>query len=128
MKIKRFEDIVVWQKARELAGDIYRITGDRKFDRDWDLRSQMRRAANSIMANTVEGYERDSDAEFRRFLLISKGSSGELRSHLYLARDARFISENRFIELNSKATEIAKMIMGMVKYLSRSRRKKRLAT
>ena len=64
MKIKRFEDIVVWQKARELAGDIYRITGDRKFDRDWDLRSQMRRAANSIMANTVEGYERDSDAEF----------------------------------------------------------------
>jgi len=74
---KRFEELVVWQKARKLTDMVYELTRRREFARDFGLQDQLRRAAVSIMSNIAEGFERGSDTEFGRFLVIAKGSCGE---------------------------------------------------
>jgi four helix bundle protein len=79
MKIESFEDIVSWQKARELTNCIYRHTKRGEFARDYGLRDQIRRASTSIMSNIVEGFERGGDKEFLQFLSTAKGSCGEVR-------------------------------------------------
>ena len=75
-KIEKFEDIEAWKKARELAREIYAISNEGLFARDFGLRDQIRRAAVSVMSNIAEGFERGGDVEFRRFLSIAKGSAG----------------------------------------------------
>jgi len=92
MTFKKFEDIDSWKKGRELAREIYAATNKGAFARDFGLRDQMRRAAVSIVSNIAEGFERDRKTEFIRFLLIAKGSAGELRSQLYIALDQEYIS------------------------------------
>jgi four helix bundle protein len=82
-RIQRFEDLIVWQRAVELAADVYSTAGT---IRDLAFRDQLQRSAVSISSNIAEGYERDSNADFVRFLYYSKGSCGELRSQLHLAR------------------------------------------
>lgn len=86
-RIDRFEDFVAWQKARTLAADIYKITSEGKFARDFGLRDQIRRAAVSSMSNLAEGFEQGRPAEFHQFLSIAKGSCAELRTQLYVALD-----------------------------------------
>jgi four helix bundle protein len=86
---KRFEDLEVWKEARELTKLVYEITGNGKFKSDLRLRNQMRDAGVSIIANVAEGFSRRSDKEFRRFLLISKGSGSELQSHGYVSLDQK---------------------------------------
>jgi len=81
-KIERFEDLEVWQIARQLVKDVYRITSERRFSRDIGLSTQIQRTAVSIMSNIAEGFERKSKKEFIHFLYIAKGASGELRSQL----------------------------------------------
>lgn len=83
-KIEKFEDINAWQKARELTNDIYRITYEDGFFRDYSLRNQTRNASVSIMANIAEGFGRRSNKEFINFLNIAHGSAAELQSHLYI--------------------------------------------
>ncbi len=75
MKIEKFEDLDAWRKARELAKAVYAVTSEGPFSRDFGLRDQIRRAAVSVMSNIAEGFERCSDAEFRHFLIIAKGSA-----------------------------------------------------
>lgn len=77
---KRFEEMEVWQKSRELIKLIYSLTLKKEFARDFSLRDQIRRAAVSVLSNIAAGYERESKKEFLRFLLIAKGSVGEVRS------------------------------------------------
>jgi len=72
MKLTRFEELEVWQKARELAHVVYQLTAHGQFSRDYGLRDQMRRAGVSIMANIVEGFSRKSNKEFSQFLFIAK--------------------------------------------------------
>ena len=86
---KRFEDIEAWKRACRLVVDIYRLTNQLELQRDWGLRDQIRRSAISISSNIAEGFERNLNAEFKRFLLIVKGSCGELRSQLYLIESIR---------------------------------------
>ena len=86
-KIERFEDLIAWQKARELTAHIYQITSFGEFARDFGLRDQIRRASVSIMSNIAEGFERFNPNEFHPFLSISKASCGEVRSQLYVATD-----------------------------------------
>ena len=76
-RVERFEDLVAWQKARELAKLIYGISGEGAFARDFGLRDQIRRASVSVMSNIAEGFDRASRAEFHRFLVIAKGSCAE---------------------------------------------------
>ena len=92
-KFKSFEEIVSWQKARELNKKIYLTTGAARFKIDFDLARQMRRSSISISSNIAEGFERNSDREFAHFLFIAKASAGELRSQLYLAADLNYIEK-----------------------------------
>ena len=116
-KIEQFEDIKSWQKARELSKEVYLISDIGNFGKDFSLKDQVRRCSVSISSNIAEGYERQSDKEFARFLYIAKGSCGELRSQIYLALDLNYISIKQAGKLQSQAIEISKMISGLIKYL-----------
>ncbi len=118
-KFNSFEEIISWQKARELNSDIYSITNNRKsFSRDFGLRDQIRRSSISISSNIAEGFERETTKEFIRFLYIAKASAGEFRSQLYLAFDLEYITNEEFEKLKLKVNEVSKLISGLIKYLS----------
>ena len=120
-KLNSFEEIIAWQKARELNADIYRITNDNNlFFKDFGLRDQMRRASVSISSNIAEGFERETTKEFIRFLYIAKASAGEFRSQLYLALDLGYVSNLEFQNLNLKINDISKLLSGLIKYLIRT--------
>ncbi len=86
MANKRLDDLDVWQRGLKLAERVYIITRNPVFDKDWGLRDQMRRAAVSIPSNIAEGFERNSDGDFNRFILIAKGSAAELSNPNYTRR------------------------------------------
>ena len=117
-KIEKFEDIKAWQKARELSKEIYLLTNKGDFSKDYSLKDQVRRCSVSVSSNIAEGFERQSDKEFSRFLYIAKGSCGELRSQIYIALDINYINEEQAQEIQNKAIEISKMISGLIKYLN----------
>jgi|ERR1019366_2332198 four helix bundle protein len=112
-KIVRFEDLIAWQKARILTRQIYQITGEGAFARDFGLRDQIRRAAVSIMSNIAEGFERGRPAEFHQFLSIAKASCAELRCQLYIAFDACHLDQIRFDQLLALAVEVGKILGGL---------------
>jgi len=114
---KSFEEIISWQKARVLCKEIYILSSNDKFAKDFGLRDQIRRSAVSIMANIAEGYERKSDGDFKRLLNISKGSLAEVKSHLYIALDLEYISDDKFKKLASDIDEINKTLYGLINYL-----------
>ncbi len=93
--IQKFEDLVCWQKARELANFIFDITDSPNF-KDIDLKRQIRRAAISPMSNIAEGFDRGTRAEFVDALYIAKGEAGEVRSQLYIANDRGYIDISTF--------------------------------
>ena len=115
-----FEDIEVWQKARELTREIYVLSNEGLFARDFGLRDQIRRASVSIMSNIAEGFERGSNKEFIQYLYIAKGSAGEVRAQLYVALDQIYINQAKFNSLNKNATEISRMLSGLINYLNKS--------
>ena len=116
-KFNSFEEIKVWEKARELNSEIYEISNNGLFKTDFDLRSQIRRSSISITSNIAEGFERETTKEFIRFLYMAKGSAGEFRSQLYLAQDLNYIKNEDFERLNIKVNDISRMISGLIKYL-----------
>ncbi|HST04213.1 MAG TPA: four helix bundle protein [Chloroflexia bacterium] len=118
--IKRFEDMEVWKNARELSKAIYAVTSRREFAFDAALRDQMRRAAVSIVSNIAEGFERGSDKELKQFLIISKGSAGEIRAQLYVALDASYLPTDEFEELRKRTTDLSRMLAGFIRYLNQS--------
>jgi four helix bundle protein len=118
--IRRFEDIEAWQKARELAQEIYLLTEKGTFSKDYELKTQIRKSSGSIMDNIAEGFERGGKKEFKQFLSISKGSAGELRSQLYRALDRNHITTEKFEELKEKTLQISKMISRFISYLNRT--------
>lgn len=118
--INNFEELKSWQKARELAGYIYQLTRQDKFSRDYGLRDQIQRAASSVMHNIAEGFESGSDPEFVRFLKMARRSAGEVQSQLYLALDIDYITEEERQKAYTLATEVKKLINGMMTYLRKS--------
>lgn len=116
----KFEDIEAWQKARILTRQVYDITNQESFRRDMSLVDQIRRASVSIMSNIAEGHERDSAKEFLYFLSVAKGSSGEVRSQMYVAFDRQYINQETFNTLYETATQVSRMISGLMKYLRQS--------
>ena len=112
-RIERFEDFIAWQKARKLTADIYRVTSEGSFARDFGLKDQIRRAAVSSMSNLAEGFERGRPTEFHQFLSIAKASCAELRAQLYVALDVGYISLSTFDRLMAQATEVGQTIGGL---------------
>ena len=112
-KVERFEDLIAWQKARHLAAEIYRISAQGDFSRDFGLRDQIRRAAVSTMSNIAEGFDRGSRSEFHQFLVIAKASCAEVRSQLYVAQDVGYIDQKIFDTVSSSASELSRIIGGL---------------
>ncbi len=118
-KFNNFEEIISWQKARELNLIIYKLTNSNDlFFKDFGFKDQIRRASVSISSNIAEGFERQTTKEFIRFLYIAKASAGEVRSQLYLAFDIKYVNKNEFEELKLKTNEVSKLISGLIKYLN----------
>ena len=116
MKIQRFEDIIAWQKAQELAVFIYKLF---KNSRDFGFKDQITRAAVSISSNIAEGFERNTDADFSRFLSIAKGSNSEVKSLLYLAKKLEYLNENEVQEGLTFSNEIGKILNGLINSLKK---------
>jgi len=119
-KIERFEDLISWQKARELNRLVYKISANGTFAKDFGLRNQIRRAWISIMSNIAEGFERGGDKEFAQFLSNAKGSCGEVRCQRYAALDEKYLSETEFKQLSERSLEVSRLISGFMTYLRRS--------
>jgi four helix bundle protein len=118
--VKHFEDLEVWQKAREMAREIYACGGAGGFARDFGLRDQIRRAAVSVVSNIAEGFDRGGDREFRQFLAQAKGSCGEVRAQLYVALDQGYLEQDQFDHLSALTVQIGRMLGGLMNYLKSS--------
>lgn len=117
MRIERFEDIEAWKAARELTRSIYGITAKPPFAKDFGLKDQIQRASVSIMANVAEGFDSQSHQSFLTFLGYALRSATEVQSHLYVALDQDYISEDEFATLYDQTTEAKRLIIGFMRYL-----------
>jgi four helix bundle protein len=123
-KVQRFEDLIAWQKARDLTKQIYLLSRQEKFCRDFGLCSQIQRSAVSIMANLAEGFERGSSSEFHQFIVIAKASCAEVRSHLYVALDIGYLESGEFEQVNKLAEEVSRIIGGLKVAVGKKRNRK----
>lgn len=114
---KRFEELEVWQRSKELTNLIYKYSTDGAFARDFGLRDQMRRAAVSIMSNIAEGFESQTQSMFIQYLGRAKGSAGEVRAQLYIAKDQGYISSEDVNSLVSMAEICSKQLAKFIQYL-----------
>ena len=105
----RFEDIISWQRARELKKLVFKMTATIPFASDRSLVSQIRRSSGSVMDNIAEGFGRDGAKEFRQYLSISKASANEVQSQLYQAVDQDYISTEEFNNAYEKAAEVVRI-------------------
>jgi four helix bundle protein len=114
MKIDRFEDIVAWQKSKELAIAVYRLLREGK---DFSFRDQMQCASFSVMNNIAEGFERKSNNEFKQFLYIAKGSCGEVCSMPYIAKEMKKISDKESSKYHSLFEKVSEILSGLISSL-----------
>ena len=121
--ISTFEDLEIWKLARQQAIEIFHLYETGAFSKDWELRNQINGSSGSVMDNIAEGFERSGNKEFHNFLIISKGSNGEVRSQLYRAFDRKYISLEKFEDLQSKCIIISKKITSFITYLKNSEQK-----
>ncbi len=122
-KIERFEDLEIWQLAREICKDVWDIVQNTSLQKDYKLREQINGSSGSIMDNISEGFERDGNREFINFLSIAKASCGETRSQLYRCLDRNHIDEETFRKISEKAILNSKKIKSFMIFLKNSDRK-----
>ena len=115
-----FEDLHVYQRARELTNAIYRLTREGTFARDFGLVDQVRRAGVSIMSNIAEGFERGSTTELIQYLYIAKGSCGEVRAQLAIANDQGYIGQSDYARLHDLARRVSGMLSNFIAHLQTS--------
>jgi four helix bundle protein len=125
-KIRRFEDLIAWQKGRKLASTIHALTMQPKFRRDFKLRDQIWDAAISVPSNIAEGFERNRLNEFHQHRSVSKASCGEVRSDLYLAFDAGHIDERALAALLEQAREVSRIVSGLRSSIEREIHKQQI--
>ena len=111
--IKDFRELKCWQEARAIAKDVYCVVRRGDCAKDFGLRDQIQRAAVSIGSNIAEGFERDSNLEFIKFLSYAKGSLGEVMSQLYTAFDVGYISADTFENMIARLKSIGGMIASL---------------
>jgi len=119
-KVRNFEDLAVYQKARALANEVYRLTREETFSRDFGLVDQIRRAAVSVISNIAEEYERGGNAELVQFLYIAKGSCGEVRAQLMIACDQHYRDGPTHARLNDESRRIGAMLANLITYVRTS--------
>ena len=114
---KRFEDLPIWQEARDFSKKVFWASKEGEFSKEFRLCSQIRASSGSIMDNIAEGFERDGNGEFKQYLYIAKGLCGETRSQLYRAFDYGYLDEDVFEKLKFQSEEISKSISSFIEYL-----------
>jgi four helix bundle protein len=119
-KIERFEDLMSWQKARELNRLVYGASRNAAFAKDFSLRDQIRSASISIMSNIAEGFERGGGKEFSQFLSIAKGLCREVRAQLYAALDEKYLTTEQFKDICDRCIEVSRLISRFKTYLRSS--------
>ncbi|HXL57892.1 MAG TPA: four helix bundle protein [Chitinophagaceae bacterium] len=118
--VKRFEDLEIWQLARELALKVFQLTKKDKLSKDYKLKDQMNASAGAIMDNIAEGFGRGSRLEFVQFLSVSNGSADELKSQLYRCIDKEYIIQDEFNPLYELTDKIFRKINSRINYLNKS--------
>ena len=109
-----FEDLDCWQKARNLAVDIYQASMNGNLSKDFVLRDHLRKSAVSIVSNIADGKERDTPAELIRFLRLAKASAAKLRTQLAISREIGHLTEGDFLDLEDKAISISSSIANLL--------------
>ena len=117
--IKRFEDLEIWQDARRLSKEIILISKNTELNKDFRFNAQIINASGSVMDNIAEGFERNGNAEFRQFLSIAKGSSGEVRSQLYRVFDNDYINDEKLNYLVTEYERLSVEIHNFITYLNK---------
>ena len=120
--IKRFEDLECWKEARMFVQLIYNITKKESFSKDYRIVSQIRDSAVSTMANIAEGFHRNSNKDFLRFLDYSRASIAETLSHSYVALDQGYINDIEMTQVKEKAEVVWKLVNSFIKYLNNNKR------
>lgn len=118
--ITRFEDLEVWQLARQACKKIYTLTSKPEFAKDYSLKDQIRRASGSVMDNIAEGFEREGKKEFLQFLSIARGSGSETKSQLYRALDQQYITTKEFDETTETLQELNNKLRKLMTYLKQT--------
>ena len=121
MNYKRFEELPIWQESIEMAGILYGLTNQGLWAKDFGLRDQIRRAIVSVSSNIAEGFEKNNNNEFLRFLRIAKGSIGEVRSQLYIANKIQYINNAEFETIHLTCEKLNNNIGGFISYLEKYR-------
>jgi four helix bundle protein len=114
MKITKFEDIIAWKKSKDLTLLVYKSFRQTK---DFSFKNQIERASISVMNNIAEGFERQTNKEFKNFLFIAKGSCGEVRSMISIAKDLGYINDKDYSSVYSLTVEISRILSGLIKTL-----------
>ena len=127
--IRKFEELEIWQLAREQAKDVFQLTCAADFVKDFELKDQVRRSSGSVMDNIAEGFERFSTKEFSQSLIIAKGSNGEVRSQFYRAFDRGYINQETLNRKLDRSILLGNKISAFINYLQRTSYKgKRIAS
>jgi len=121
MKINKFEDLEIWQLSVKLTKEIYVLIKKEGFNKDFSLKEQIRRAVISISSNISEGFEKNNNNEFIRFLKIAKGSAGEVRSQAYLALEIGYLDKKEFEEICGSVVLLSSKIGRFISYLEDQR-------
>jgi four helix bundle protein len=117
---KRFEDLEVWQLARDLTRIVYKVSSGGRLAKDFGLRDQLRKASVSVMSNLAEGFERGGSREFLQFVALAKGSCGEVRSQLYVALDQEYLGRADFDRVFELTVRLSRMLASLLRYLRNS--------
>ena len=122
-KLEKFEDMDIWQDAITLAKDVYAVTRNGDFARDFGLANQLQRSAVSVSSNIAEGFERNNTGEFMYFLRVAKASCGEVRTQLVIAHSIGYTTKDAHTSLYTQAVSISKRISGYIRYLKERKTK-----
>lgn len=125
MTAKTVEELELWKRAISFWKGANALLDRPTFDRDWKLRKQLRDATDSVLSNIAEGFEQATDRGFAKYLFDAKASAAEARKRLWLAAERRYISDEEYQEVNAIGDEVARMTVGLIKYLLRSDRRDR---
>ena len=120
MKVTRFEELEIWQLARELYKFVFKITSEEPFCKDFRLRDQIRASSGSVSDNIAEGFDRGGNKEFVQFLFVAKGSCGETRNQSYRAFDSSYISQEILDDLLERTDIISRKTTNLIKTLKNS--------
>ena len=120
-----FQELKVWQRAKELAVFLYKLTGKGAFAKDWGLRDQIRRSAVSIPSNVAEGDELDTDRQSIKFFYIAKGSSAELLTQVIIAYEIDYLPKENFNHVRNECQAISRMLAKLIQARSKKPTKKK---